>query len=92
VRDTRIERSLRARAAVLHSWAVTPDPSARTKPGRDAANRRYEDLVDPERVLPEAERQRRAEYARRARMAGLSRLAVKARRERAANGKTSTSP
>jgi hypothetical protein len=86
--STPAERSLRARSAVLTSWARTADPSARTARGRAAANKRFEDEVDPGRVLPEAERRRRAEYARQAFMVDLSRRAVKARRERAATNAT----
>jgi hypothetical protein len=77
---TETERSLRARSAVLHSWARTADFSLRTKPGRDAAWRKLCDEVDPDHVLSEAERAKRADYLRRARMTNLSRLAAKARR------------
>jgi hypothetical protein len=40
---------------------------------------RFVDQVDPDRVLPEAERQRRAEAARRAHMAQLAFRSAKAR-------------
>lgn len=79
----RTARQLQAQAAAFESWAKTSDPPARTAPAREAFNRRFEDQVDPERVLPEAERRRRAEQARRAYFAGLARKSVKARRERA---------
>ncbi len=80
------ERSLRARAAVLTSWARTADPSARTKPGRDAAWAKLLDEVDPDHILSEAERAKRADYLRRARMTNLSRLAAKARRAKRDGG------
>jgi hypothetical protein len=80
------ERSLRARLAVHTSWANTTDPSERTRPGREAADRRFEDAVDPDRQLPEAERKRRALHARRAHMQGLALKAAKARRRRKQNG------
>lgn len=80
---TPAERSLRARLAVLTSWENTRDPSARTQPGRDKFDQRFLDQVDPDRTLPEAERLRRVEYARRAYFTGLSLKAAKARRKRA---------
>lgn len=53
-----------------------------------AANlRRYEDLVDPDRVLPVAERAQRAQSAMRARMTRLSLRAAQARRRRAAHAR-----
>jgi hypothetical protein len=77
------ERSLRAQAAVHASWAHTADRRARTKPASEAFAKRFENQVDPDRVLPEAERARRAENARRAYFAALSLKASKARRKRA---------
>jgi hypothetical protein len=73
---------LRARAAVETSWANTSDVDARTKPGRDAFLAKFEDEVDPDRVLPELERKRRAEHARKAYFAKLALASAKARRER----------
>lgn len=73
------QRSLRARQAVLESWANTSDPSARTKPGRDAAFAKFERQVDPDGVLPAAERKRRAEAARRAHMQRLAYRSSRAR-------------
>lgn len=68
------QRSLRAKIAVHASWANTADPSARTAPGRKAFDQRFYDQVDPDRTLPEAERERRASHAR---SAYFSRLAYK---------------
>ena len=59
------QRSLRAKAAVDASWAHTSDRAARTEPARRAALARFERQVDPDRELPDDERQRRAESARR---------------------------
>jgi hypothetical protein len=64
------------------SWANTEDPSARTAPGRAAFLARFEDEVDPDRVLPEAERLRRAESARKAYFARLALKSAKVRRQR----------
>ena len=74
------ERSLRARLASFASWANTSDPASRTAPARAAADRRFEDQVDPDHVLPEAERLRRAEAARKAYFTGLAFKSAKARR------------
>lgn len=76
------QRSQRARIAVLESWANTSDPSARTKPGRDAAFARFERQVDPDGVLPEPERKRRADAARRAHMQRLAFRSSRARRQK----------
>lgn len=77
---TPAERTLRARIAAYESWAMTPDRSARTAPAREAALRRFEDQVDPDRTLPDAERARRAESARRAYFTRLAFASAKARR------------
>ncbi len=74
------ERSLRARigAHALHS---THDPTDTTANARAAFLARFEEEVDPERLLSEAERQRRAEHARKAHMTRLALASVRARRE-----------
>lgn len=83
------ERTLRARAAAykLHSLR---DGRELTANARRAFDDRFVDQVDPERVLPEAERRRRAECARRAYFAALAAKSVKARRRttRAAPGRS----
>jgi hypothetical protein len=58
-------------AYTLHA---THDPRETTKPARAAFMRRFEDEVDPNRELPQAERSRRAEAARKA---YFTRLALK---------------
>lgn len=80
--DTPEQRALRARIAAHASWANTSDPAARTQPARDAFARRFEDEVDPNRELSEAERTRRARHARRAYFARLALRSAKARRVR----------
>ena len=79
------ERVLRAKIASHASWANTPNAAARTAPARKAFIERFERQVDPERVLPEAERQRRAESARKAYYAQLALKSAKARRKKAAD-------
>lgn len=76
------QRSMQARMAALRSWANTPDPSGRTAPARAAFLARFEREVDPEGVLGEVERKRRAEHARKAYFAKLSLSSSKARGRR----------
>lgn len=51
-------------ALTMHSRVI--DPSAHTRPAREAFLRRFEREVDPDGLLPEKVRQRMAEQARRA--------------------------
>jgi hypothetical protein len=60
------EGSLIARLAAHESWARTADPSARTEPARHALLDHFERHVDPDGLLPPAERARRAGHARKA--------------------------
>ena len=76
------ELTLRARAAAHMSWAKTVNPCARTAPARSKFLERFEIQVDPLSALPEAERRRRAESARRAYFCELSRRSAAARRTR----------
>jgi len=66
------------------SWSRTVDRTARTAPARQAFDRRFELEVDPDGVLPEAERLRRAEYARKA---YFQRLALKSAAARKRSGR-----
>lgn len=72
------QRTLRARlaASAQHAQGKT-----NTAPAREAFERRFLDEVDPDRELPEKERNRRAKHAMNAHMA---RLALKASRARTA--------
>ena len=81
------ERSLRARTASHTSWANTADRSARARGGVEGALRKLEDQIDPEHQLTPAVRRQRAESLRKARMADLARLSVKARRHQVRVGK-----
>jgi hypothetical protein len=71
------------RAGALRSWANTSDRPTRTKPARDKFLERFEREVDPENLLPEKERTKRAMFARRAYMVELARRSAQARREKA---------
>ncbi len=76
------QRSLRARLAAfaMHSQHDSRETSA---PGRAAFNERFAREVDPGGVLPDAERERRAECARKAYFVGLALKSSKARSRRA---------
>jgi hypothetical protein len=76
------ELSLAGRIGAFASWAHTPDRAARTKPGREKFLERFLDEVDPDRVLDPAERERRAESARKAYFARLALKSAQARRAR----------
>lgn len=75
------DRALVARIAAHQSWANTADPAARTAPARKAALDRFEREVDPDGVLPAAERARRAEHARKAYFTRLALKSAQARRK-----------
>lgn len=61
-------------------WAKESDRSAATQPARDAMRRKFEDEVDPGRVLPPEERAKRADSARRAYYQRLALKSAQARR------------
>lgn len=84
--STPAERSLRASLAANVGWANTPDRLARTAPGRAAAEARFEKLVDPEGLLPPAERAKRAANARKAHFQRMALASARSRRARAAAG------
>lgn len=73
------QRSLRARLAA-HTLHSQVDPTEHTAPARAAFMQRFLDEVDPNRELPEAERARRAEHARKAYFYRLSLKSAQARR------------
>lgn len=74
---------MQMRLAAHVSWAKTPDRQARTAAARQASHfERFEKQVDPDGVLPEAERKLRAESARKAYYTGLALRSVQARRIR----------
>ena len=77
---TPAERSLLGKYAVERSWAQTEDRTARTAAARAAFDRKFDDEVDPDRVLDPAERARRAAHARKAHFAKLALASSKARR------------
>uniref|UniRef100_A1UIV3 Uncharacterized protein n=1 Tax=Mycobacterium sp. (strain KMS) TaxID=189918 RepID=A1UIV3_MYCSK len=80
---TPAERVARSRHAAHLSWARTEDRTARSEPGRRAADARFEKQVDPSGVLTPAERAKRAASARAAFYADIQRRSLAARRRRA---------
>ena len=73
------ERTLRARIAAESQHA---QGKTNTAPAREAAFERFLNEVDPGHTLPEAERIRRAEHARKSHMARLAYLSSRARSKR----------
>lgn len=74
------ERVLVAKLAARASWAKETNPTARTAAARVAADARFEREVDPDGVLPVAERHRRAQQARKAHYARMALRSAQARR------------
>lgn len=74
------DRQLITSIASNTRWAMTQDRTAATQPARDGLQRKFEDQVDPDRVLPAAERAKRAESARRAHYQRMALKSVQARR------------
>lgn len=82
-RGTRSIYSIAGEVGAHKLHASIENPSEHTRPAREAFNRKFEDEVDPDRKLPESERRRRAEHARKAHFARLTMLSIKARRAKA---------
>ena len=79
------QRSMRARLAA-HAMHARHDSRQVTANARKAFVERFESQVDPDGVLPAAERRRRAEHAMRAHMSRLALRSARARRTRGADG------
>ncbi len=75
------ERTLRAQIGA-HALHASHDPRETTASARAVFLARFEEQVDPDRVLPEEERLRRAEHARKAHFKRLALASVRARRKR----------
>jgi hypothetical protein len=71
--------SAHASVAANTRWAHEPDRSAATAPARAALEAKFAREVDPEGILPPAERAKRAANARRA---FYQRLAIKSAQAR----------
>lgn len=75
-------RFMAASIASNTRWATESDRTRATSVGRAAFMARFDDEVDPDRVLDAAERARRADCARRAYFMRLALASAKARRSR----------
>ncbi len=73
------ERVMRARMAA-YTLQARHDPRETTRPARAAFNQRFLDEVDPDHRLPNHERLRRADAARRAYFTRLAYLSARKRR------------
>lgn len=76
---TPTERTLRARLAA-HAMHARNDSRETTKAARAAFAARFEQEVDPDGILPEAERLRRADHARKAHYTRMALKSAQARR------------
>lgn len=75
------ERTMRARLAA-HLLHASVDSREHTGPARRAFMARFEDQVDPDRVLSPAERARRAEHAKKAYFTRLALKSAQVRRQK----------
>ncbi len=75
------QRQQRARIGG-YTLAATHDPKQYTQAARNGFWQRFLNEVDPQRVLPEAERDRRAKAAMRAHMTRLALRSARARAKR----------
>ena len=76
------ERATWGRIGGLTAWSLN-DAATMVGPAHRGFRRRFENLVDPDRVLPEAEREARADRARRAWMLTLAAKSAAARKKAA---------
>jgi hypothetical protein len=79
------DRKTIAQIAVDSRWAFEPDRIAATQPMRDARRAKYLERVDPDGLLPEPERQRRADSLLRADMRRLALKSAQSRRAKTKN-------
>ena len=79
------QRSLRASTAAYTRWSGE-DPRPAMKQVREGYVRKFENLVDPDKALPEGERRRRATAAMRAEMRRLALISSRVRAERRREG------
>jgi hypothetical protein len=80
--QSRQDRTLIARIAAAERWAREPDRASATAPARAGLWAKFLREVDPDGVLSQGERVRRAELLRRAQLLRASRAAAAARARR----------
>lgn len=76
------QRAMRSKLGNHVRWANCEDRTAATAPARQAMKDRWLDQVDPDHVLPAAERAKRADHAMRAHMTRMALASAKARARR----------
>lgn len=76
------QRQLQARLAAYTRWSRY-DSKEGTQKAREAFFDRFRTQVDPDGILPPAERERRATAAMNAHMAGMAFKSAKVRKQRA---------
>ncbi len=79
--SSRLSPKQRSRLAAHSLHARVTDPAAHTAPARRAFLDRFEREVDPDGVLPQVDRARRAEHARKAYFTRLALKSAQARRK-----------
>lgn len=77
------QHQIAGRIGAHRRWAATEDRSAATQAARDGMYRRFEDEVDPDRVLLPEERAKRVESARRAYYTRIALKSAASRRAKA---------
>jgi hypothetical protein len=82
--ETPAERALHSRAASHVRWSRETDRTAATEPARKGLQARFEQQVDPNNTLDPVERAKRADSARKAYYADLTRRSIAARRRKKA--------
>jgi hypothetical protein len=81
---TPAERARYGRLGAHTRWARTADRTAATAPAREAFADRWDKQVDPDGLLPPAERAIRAEHAKKAHFTRMAIASAKARKRKAA--------
>lgn len=81
-RESPAERVLHSRAASHVRWSRESDRSKATAPARAGMQAKFERQVDPDGLLDPVERAKRAESARKAYYADLTRKSIAARRRK----------
>lgn len=82
-------RSLIGKLGANTRWSQTENRTAATQPARDALARKFEDAVDPDRVLSPEERAKRAANARKAHYQRLALKSAQARKAKKEGNKKS---
>lgn len=80
--EAKARRTTAAKIAAHTRWAMEPDRRAATQAMRDGLQRKFEDAVDPDRVLDPIERATRVESYKRAYYLRITQKSAETRRAR----------